>query len=192
MPHQTFIAERKKQIGEIRNLLTKHFYFADETLMQLSPGANQWCIAEHLAHINLANYHYLNQLPETRATQQSINQNIVVKHTLLGRLLIWGMGTDEKGKPKLKLPAPKSLIPVTVLHPETKLNNRAVFEDFLASLDLIEKTIERLSGTAFIKIKFRTAIANLPKINLYDALLVMEIHTKRHLNKMIEIKEATA
>jgi hypothetical protein len=191
MQHATFIAQRKEQLLDIRNLLGKHFYFADETLMQLSPGPKQWRIVEHLAHINLANYHYLDQLPKAFNSKSTSHANAQIKRTTLGRLLIWGMGTNKFGKAKFKLPAPKKFIPISVLHPESKLKDRAVFEDFLTSLDLVENLLEGMPEKQFKALKLETAIGKWPKLNLYDTLLIMEIHTLRHLKKMIEIKEAT-
>jgi hypothetical protein len=191
MLHQEFIAARRAGLAQIKQVLHQHFYFADEDLMQQRLAPNKWSIVEHLAHINLANYHYIDQFQPEKGIPSRKKENPQVSHSLLGQALIWGMREGQKGKPAMKLPAPKAFIPVSITHPEVRIKDRAAFGDFLAVLEKVASICDAFLDLDYKKVKFVTAIAPWPTINLYDALVIMEVHTLRHLKAMVEIKEVT-
>lgn len=180
MTQGNFLEARIAGFLEIRNQLERTFYYLEEADFQRKAQPKGWTVLQHLAHCNAVNFIYLKQLQQLPESHHKGN-NQTVKHTLLGKWMFKALAMHPDGTPQMKLPAPKKLQPLSVQNPKTVLKERVILADFIADLQQFEKIAAAARNWDGQKIKLATALGKWPKINLLDALLVAELHTRRHL-----------
>lgn len=166
----------KKQL----DFLHKNFHHLEEADFDRKSKPESWTAIQHLSHINAVNFFYLKQI-QIPGNAPSKTKDRAISKTFLGQLMIEGLALKKDGAPKYKLPAPKIFRPLNIQHPETALKVRVVFQDLLDDIQQILKIAEAAKTLDVNKIKLATALGKWPKLNLLEALYLMEIHTQRHL-----------
>lgn len=173
---QARIAAFKKQLDFIH----LQFYHLEEADFERKSKPESWSAIQHLSHLNAVNFFYLKQL-QVLLNAPSKTKDLLVSQTLLGKLMHAGLALKDDGSPKFKLPAPKIFQPLDIQNPQTALKVRVVFQDLLDDLQQLLNIANSAQTQDANKIKLATAIGKWPKLNLLDALYLIEIHNQRHL-----------
>lgn len=144
------------------------------------PQAGKWSMAENLAHLNLTTQIFLPTLD--RAIENARRNGLLASGPfelgLLGRLFVWYV----EPPPKIKGPAPKLIKPI--------LQGPAVdaLPQFLRSQESAMKRVDAAEGLDCTRVKFRSPLSSLVKMNLISFFTVMTAHQRRHLVQAEKIR----
>ncbi|MCH8554234.1 MAG: DinB family protein [Schleiferiaceae bacterium] len=179
-------AQYSNTISTIKKELEKNFYFQEEEALSQRPDETSWSVVEHIAHLNLVNYHYVKQLENIDF--EGLPSATSATSSWFGAFFAKLMRPKADGKPLFKMRAPKALLPVSVVHPEAKILPRVAFQDLMRDLSALEAIAAQAQVKNVTKIKLQTAIGSWPKVNLVDAFEIVLAHMQRHLAVMKKIQ----
>lgn len=137
------------------------------------PPAGGWSVAEVLEHLIVSADSYL------EAMRSLVKQNVGVtanadamwKPTLAGGLLVWSFRSPRK------LPAPKSYKPGPSPRPR-------VLEEFLKRQEDVGRLITESAGLDWRRLRMRSPVAPILRMNLGDALTILVTHAERHAGQI--------
>jgi len=144
------------------------------------PAPNCWSIAENLSHLNLTTQVFLPVVD--RAMEEGRRDNLLGEGPfelgIGGRIFVWYV----EPPPKLRLPAPKLIRPV--------LQGPAVeaLPQFLRSQELLFQRVDLAEGLDCSRIKFRSPLSAMVKMNLISFFAVGTGHQRRHLAQAAGVK----
>lgn len=146
------------------------------------PAADRWSIIQCLQHLNLAERFYIRNLQkkvndlgliETVATDQPIESDWV------GRALRYAVDP----KTKLKLPAPG------IIRPRAELDASAVLNQFVELQQLLHDLLDKAIYLDWNHTRMMSLFGNWIKIRVGDALIMLVLHTERHIRQALRVKE---
>ena len=143
------------------------------------PQAGKWSIAENLVHLNLTTQIFLPSVDRAIETsQRETSAHGPFELGVLGRLFVWYV----EPPPKIKAPAPKPIKPI--------LQGRALdaLPQFLRSQKAAEERVDSAEGLDCSRIRFRSPLSGLVKMNLITFFAVMTGHQRRHLAQAEKIR----
>jgi hypothetical protein len=144
------------------------------------PDPNSWSMGRIFEHMELANAPYLREI-EACVSRAANSDNVEVRFSLLGRMIIWGSG------PKGNVPAPKQLHPRHSHHDQ----ERSV-ASFTSDYKAIISLAARARGTDISAVAFNNPFVGVLKMNLADAFEIAAVHGERHIGQIERIPSLAA
>jgi hypothetical protein len=177
----------RKSLDEIRGEIAKVNTEAQRLCAGLTeeqfgwrPKPGKWSIAENLAHLNLTTQVFMPSVD--RAIENARRDGLLASGPfelgVLGQLFVWYV----EPPPKIKGPAPKLVKPVLQGSASDAL------PQFLRSQELAMKRVDAAEGLDCARVKFRSPLSGIVKMNLISFFAVMTGHQRRHLAQAEKIK----
>lgn len=181
MDQLQLLESQKAQINQITNQVAA---LEKEVLAQLcwraQPGS--WSVLECLEHLNLYSDFYIPQMEHCIAVAQK-QSGVRFKSGILGSYFAKSMlPTDKPGKMKTF----KDKNPL-----ETNLD-KSVINRFLGYQQRMSNMVDAARQIDVNKVKIKTSISPLIKLNLGDTFQFLINHTIRHMRQIERVKERLA
>lgn len=137
------------------------------------PPTGGWSVAEVLEHLIVSADSYLHDIrPLVEQARPSVaSGDPMWKPTLAGGLLVWSLKSPRK------LPAPRSYKPGPSPRPR-------VLEEFLQRQEHVGRLITESAGLDWRRVKMRSPVAPILRMNLGDALTILVTHAERHAGQI--------
>jgi uncharacterized damage-inducible protein DinB len=141
--------------------------------MVRQPAAGGWSVAEVLEHLIVSADSYLAAVESLvkQKARMTANGDVLWKPTLAGGLLVWSFRSPRK------LPAPKSYKPGPSPRPR-------VLEEFLRRQEHVGRLVTESAGLDWRRVKMRSPVAPILRMNLGDALTILVTHAERHAGQI--------
>jgi uncharacterized damage-inducible protein DinB len=145
----------------------------DSATMIRRPAAGGWSVAEVLEHLIVSADSYLGVMRSVVKQNASITANgdALWKPTLAGGLLVGSLRNPRK------LPAPKMYKPGPSPRPH-------VLEEFLRRQQDVSRLISESVGLNWRRVKMRSPVAPILRMNLGDGLTILVTHAERHAGQI--------
>ncbi|HJR66651.1 MAG TPA: DinB family protein [Gemmatimonadaceae bacterium] len=165
----TLLDANRAVIARIREAVTG----VDPAVMVRQPPAGGWSVAEVLEHLIVSADSYLTIVKSLveRNGRIGANGDALWKPTLAGGLLVWSFRSPRK------LPAPGSYKPGRSPRPR-------VLEEFLQRQEHVGRLITESAGLDWRRVKMRSPVAPILRMNLGDALTILVTHAERHAGQI--------
>ncbi len=176
--HSTGLLDANRAvIARIRNGLAG----VDTAVMARRPPTGGWSVAEVLEHLIVSADSYLEVMRSLVEQSASVTANgdTTWKPTLAGGLLVWSFRSPRK------LPAPKSYRPGPSPRPR-------VLDEFLKRQEDVGRLIIDSAGLDWRRLKMRSPVAPILRMNLGDALTILVTHAERHAGQIERVLEAVS
>jgi uncharacterized damage-inducible protein DinB len=156
-------------IDRIRKTVTG----TDATTMIRRPPTGGWSVAEVLEHLIISADSYLAAIKSLVKENAGVRANgdATWKPTLAGGLLVRSFRSPRK------LPAPRSYKPGPSPRPR-------VLEEFLERQEEIGRLITDSAGIDWSRVKMRSPVVPILRMNLGDALTILVTHAERHAGQI--------
>jgi DinB superfamily len=163
-------------IGRIRDAVST---VAPDALTR-RPAAGGWSIAEVLEHLIVSADSYLKSLRiiVQRKDAARAQSDSMWKPSLMGGLLAQSLRNPRK------LPAPKSYKPGPSPRPR-------VLDEFLQRQEELGRILTEAAPMYWRRVRMRSPIAPILRMNLGDALTVLVVHAERHAGQIERVKATT-
>lgn len=174
----------QSRLTTILATVEREFGTLSEEQLRWKPAPDKWSIIECLQHLNLAERFYIRNIQhkvERLGLIQSNPSDQVLEAGLVGRVLCWLVDPNTK----LKVKAPSIIKPRRA----DEWDVRQVLGHFVELQTLLHDSIDRVVYLDWNKTKLSTLFGNWLKIRLGDAMRMLVLHTERHLNQAMRVKE---
>ncbi|MEJ2006484.1 MAG: DinB family protein, partial [Cyclobacteriaceae bacterium] len=171
------INKQQSQLEELKSL--------GNSVLLKNPSDNGWCIAECLAHMNLAMEIYLDQFESMKDRLQP--EKNAYKPAFLVNQLIQSQPPDKKGKIRFKISTMKRLDPRKTGKPA----DRSVIERQERNLSRLLQFLESMKGKDTRSFKVETVLGPIIKLYAGDAAQFITAHNERHFKQIRNILEKT-
>ncbi len=98
---------------------------------------------------------------------------------LKGRIFLWYV----EPPPKIKLPAPKRIVPAPVAHPAEALDG------FWKAQQSMMARVQQANGLDLVRVRIQSPLASIVKMNLLTLFRVYTAHERRHVWQMENIRK---
>jgi len=147
--------------------------------MSRRPASGGWSVAEVLEHLIVSADSYLEPM---RALIEgnaggAVNSSATWKPSLMGGMLAASLRGTRK------LPAPKSYKPGPAPRPR-------VLEEFLRRQEEAGRLITDAGGMDWGRVRMRSPVAPILRMNLGDALTILVVHAERHAGQIERVLKA--
>lgn len=161
---------------EITNELT-------EEQFNWKPAPGKWSVAECFEHLNLTGGKMMPHIDRAieRGYRRGIKGEPPFQPGYIGRWFLKGSG--PRGKP---IPAPRVFRPAS-----SGLSKKLVLDEFLTLQEQYISLVEKSDGLDLTRLKARSAITPLFRLNLATWFQSMPAHQQRHFAQMRRVMEAT-
>jgi uncharacterized damage-inducible protein DinB len=165
----TLLDANRAVIARIRSAVTS----VDSAVMSRRPSAGGWSVAEVLEHLIVSADSYLEVMRSLVKQNGSVTAHgdALWKPTLAGGLLVWSFRSPRK------LPAPKRYKPGPSPRPR-------VLEEYLRRQEDVGRLITDSAGLDWRRLKMRSPVAPILRMNLGDALTILVTHAQRHAGQI--------
>lgn len=153
----------------------------DEQLRR-RPDERSWSISDNLVHLRLTVDGSVPNIEKCVADARARNlfSNGPFNIGLKGRLFVWYV----EPPPKLRLPAPKTLVP-----PLSSSGVEAL-ERFREGQRLMLAKMEDANGIDLVRANYQSPFASFVRMNLLTLLRVFTAHERRHILQMSNVRRA--
>ena len=143
------------------------------------PASGGWSVAEVLEHLIVSADSYLEPMRALidGKTGGAVNPAATWKPSLMGGMLTASLRGTRK------LPAPKSYKPGPAPRPR-------VLEEFLGRQAEAGRLIAEAGGMDWGRVRMRSPVAPILKMNLGDALTILVVHAERHAGQIERVLKA--
>jgi hypothetical protein len=162
--------EVSASIADIRRLAG-----LSQTQISWRPPDGGWSISQVLEHLILTDSAYLPVLH--RAIANGPRGETAWRPSLMGGLLL----RFVRPKSKRKVKAIKGYIP----GPEPRAN---VVSDYIALREQLLRAINQARSRDLRRTRFISPLSSLFRMNLGDAIMVLVVHTQRHLEQIARVR----
>lgn len=137
------------------------------------PEPQRWSIADNFVHLRLTVEMCLGPVDDAIATarRRRLFSDGPFRMTLMGRLFVWYV----EPPPKIRLPAPKTLLPPLEGKPSEALSG------WLHAQREMLYRVEAANGVDIVRASFASPFASLVRMNLFAFFAVFNGHERRHL-----------
>lgn len=180
MTQAAFAEDLKKKLLNIKENISKEFYYLEAEQLNLKPGENRWSAIQCVEHINLTNHIYIRNFQKVLSNTPSGDfKNTSIKSGIIGRLMTVMM-RPKNGVIKYKSKTFDQLVPLTVKDPKARLLEHVVFENFMSDLDELVRLLDQAVDYPMSKMKV-PSFAKGVKFRVADAFAFLHSHMERHL-----------
>lgn len=178
------LAKLEQQLAKIRQEARILIERSAEGSLVTRPGPGEWSILECLAHLNVTGEAYL------EAFDRAIEQGKVAGRYGPGpyHIGLFGRWFLSYLEPPigLKINAPKRLAPPLELHPAS------VTAGFFTLQDALLHRLRQANGLELNRLTVPSPASTLVRFNLYEALVLVLAHERRHLWQAERVRERLA
>ncbi|GAA4454701.1 DinB family protein [Nibrella saemangeumensis] len=165
-------------------LITVETEFRPLSPDQLSwrPAPDRWSIGQCLQHLNLAERFYIRNLQkkiDDLGLIQAMPTDQLIESDWVGRALRYSVDPNTN----LKLPAP------SLIRPRADLDEPSVLSQFVELQQLLHDLLDKAIYLDWNKTRMMSLFGNWIKIRLGDALIMLVLHTERHIRQALRVKE---
>lgn len=172
MDTKTFLETRRRLIAEhIERGRALTDGLSDEDLSK-SPEPGVWGVGQILEHMTIGTASYVPVLKSAIAGAPDGNSE--VSHTWFGKVII------KACQPESNAPAPKTMRPTKTTY------TRKTVDEWIAAHEGVLDVIDGSRGRDVCKVPFRTPFLKLFKMNVADAIEIVNVHALRHLGQIEE------
>lgn len=182
MERQKIIDSLKEDTQSIVETVRSNFLALDREKLRQRPLPNQWSIGECIAHLNIADAHYIRQFDRKLKDVNSSPESVEFKPGWLGNYFVKMIKPLEDGT----IPSPMKTLKKFV--PEID-NDENTLHQFLSDQQVILDTLERSRVLNLNKVKITSAIGPIVTFRLGDAFRFLIGHNQRHIiqaNRVLE------
>ncbi|NWF89920.1 MAG: DinB family protein [Ignavibacteriaceae bacterium] len=178
MTSKELIEQSIKVSNEIRNVVEQKFVHLSEDQLNRKPDSNSWSAAECFQHLLFTNASYLKSFKELLEQQKDLNEEIKAsarkyKHSFWGKLILYFVNPNNKMKSKT----------TKAFNPAYSKVEHDVVHKYLAQHDEIVSAISKMRNLDLKKLKIPSPINSKIKYNLGDAVRILVLHDKRHIQQ---------
>ncbi len=173
-----YLEKLEMDTATIHDFVKNEISHLDVTKLYHKDASKQWSIIECLAHINLANRHYVETMEQkiSDALSEGLSPIAKYKQGFLGRMAVKSMTPTENAEIKSKMNTMKRFRPSVA-----KDQSEQVFETFFDLTSRLQEQIESAKLVNLDKVRIVSAIGPLLVFKLGDALGFVVGHTQRHI-----------
>lgn len=169
MEPNTLLESALRDWGRLQDIATQILTSLTHEQWTSLPPKEWWTAAQAIQHLVMSAGPYIDAFKAMEVPEGSRPW----KPTFVGKMLVRYAGPN----PPFMVPAPKSLDPSTE-------SDEQVLSPFLAQFDPVRSAFESFRGKD-LNHKFRSPVAEIVKLNLGDAVLLIVGHTERHLRQAV-------
>jgi hypothetical protein len=153
----------------------------DDSQLAWREAPNRWSLAENVAHLRKTIELCLPALDKAiaDARQRGLLSNGPFEQGIMGRFFVWYV----EPPPKIKLPAPKVLVPVSDMPVSKEL------PAFLAAQQLVLNRLANAEGVDLRRATFKSPFASFVKMDLLALVSVFTAHERRHIVQMRRVRQ---
>lgn len=142
---------------------------------------NRWSVAENVAHLRKTIELCLPALDKAiaDARQRGLLSNGPFEQGVMGRFFVWYV----EPPPKIKLPAPRVLVPVSDMPVSEEL------PAFLTAQQLVLNRLANAEGIDLRRATFNSPFASFVRMDLLAVFSVFTAHERRHIAQMKAIRQ---
>ncbi|GAA4395556.1 DinB family protein [Nibrella viscosa] len=146
------------------------------------PAPDRWSIIQCLQHLNLAERFYIRNLQkkiDDLGLIQTIPTDQPIESDWVGRTLRYSVDPNTN----LKLPAP------SMIRPRAELDTYSVLDQFVELQQLLHDLLDKAIYLDWNRTRMMSLFGNWIKIRVGDALIMLVLHTERHIRQALRVKE---
>lgn len=188
MTQLEFARQLEIQRKELISLVEKSFYYLEAGDLNAKIRPDSWSILQCFDHINKVNGLYLKAF-ERRIDSYSDGSHSEDTYQVgpMGNFMISAMSPKE-GIIRWKMKTFARLRPLNEQHPEAKLSEQVVFEDFQGDMERLRLVIEKSHALPWKSTLIKSALGSVVKFRMGDALAFVLGHTHRHIQQALNVK----
>ncbi|MDZ7847357.1 MAG: DinB family protein [Owenweeksia sp.] len=189
MKRSEFLNDLRGKCRSIRNEVQTNFYFLEVEDLRRRPAKGKWNIIETLAHINLTQGIYIENISKGLQKADEVNHD-EVQLSWLGRQLVHAMEPRD-GHIPYKMPTFPKINPAKRAKKGIAIDEKVVFSQLITDIEELEDLMIKTYDYDIDQVKIPSIFPWL-KISIADALAFNLAHTERHLlqaKKIVEVDE---
>lgn len=160
----------------------KQFSGLSESQIIWKPSEDKWSIGECIEHLVITQKLYNSEIKKLQFSENPIDGSFRFKHTFSGQMILKYVDPDSTSRSKT----------FKIFKPDKKqIGNKDIIKFFCEEVETMISFAEKLKGADLTKLKIRSPLTKLIKMNVGDALLINLYHNKRHLNQAEKILNNT-